>query len=88
MGCTVAELEHRLTAAEYAEWLAFYALDPWGEQRADMRMTQAVAASIAPHSKSKIDPNDYMLFPDAAHDLPDDVDGQEREWMMKLGRLG
>ena len=28
------------------------------------------------------------LFPDEAHDLPDDVEDQERQWMLQLGRAG
>lgn len=67
--------------------MAFYALDPWGEQRADMRMAQTVWATLAPHSKARIDANDFRLFPDEAHDLPDDVEAQEKAWMMKLGRM-
>ena len=66
--------------------MAFYALDPWGEQRADMRMARMVWAVLQPHTKANIDPQDFLLFPDDAHDLPDDADAQEREWMLKLSR--
>ena len=66
--------------------MAFYSLDPWGDQRADMRMTRLICAALAPHSKSTLDPRDYMLFPDDAHDLPDDVSDQEKQWMRKLAR--
>lgn len=70
------------------EWAAFYSLDPWGDQRADMRMAQTIWAILQPQSKAKVDPNDFLLFPDDAHDLPEDVDSQERQWMMKLSRSG
>lgn len=33
-----------LTAAQLAEWEAFYALEPWGELRADLRAAKLVAA--------------------------------------------
>jgi hypothetical protein len=33
-----------LTAGELAEWEAFYALEPWGELRADQRFAKVVAA--------------------------------------------
>ena len=85
-GDPVAELESRLSAAEYREWLAFYSLDPWGDQRADMRMAQIMWSVIQPQTKTKIDANDYRLFPDEAHDLPEDVSDQEKEWMLKLNR--
>ena len=29
-GCTVAEAQRRCSAAEFAEWVAFYSLEPWG----------------------------------------------------------
>lgn len=65
-------------------------IDPWGEQRADMRMAQIVSAALQPHLKpgKSIDPHDAMLFPDSAHAVPDDVTDQERVWMMKLSRSG
>lgn len=33
LGCTVAELGERITAAELTEWQAFYQLEPWGAWR-------------------------------------------------------
>jgi hypothetical protein len=51
-------------------------------------MARLVEAMLAPHTKERIDPNDYLLFPDAAHELPEDVDARERAWMMKLSRSG
>jgi hypothetical protein len=35
---TVAEAQERVTAREFAEWQAYYSLDPFGEARADYRM--------------------------------------------------
>jgi hypothetical protein len=75
-----------MPVAEYREWLAFYSLDPWGEQRADMRMAKIVWAALQPNSKARLDPNDFRLFPDEAHELPDDIDDQEKAWMLKLNR--
>jgi hypothetical protein len=86
LGCTVAELETTMSAAEYREWIAFYSIDPWGDQRADMRMARLAKTLLLPHTKSEIDPNDFLLFPDDAHELPDDVEGKERDWMLKLQR--
>lgn len=50
-------------------------------------MARLVWATLQPHSKSTIDPQDFLLFPDDANDLPDDVSAQERAWMLKLDRL-
>lgn len=41
---TVAEAQERVTASEFAEWQAFYRLDPFGEERADYRM--AILAAL------------------------------------------
>jgi hypothetical protein len=52
LGCPVAELSRRLTSAELTEWAAYYNLDPWGEDRADLR-AGIVAATIANRMRSK-----------------------------------
>ena len=36
-GCTVREAQARCNSREFAEWCAFYNLDPFGELRADYR---------------------------------------------------
>lgn len=81
---------HRLSSAEYQEWLAFYGIDPWGEQRSDLRMAKLMGAVLEPHLRPgvQVDLNDFLPYPDAAHDLPDDVDETERKWMLKLSRAG
>jgi hypothetical protein len=41
---TVAELEQRMTSREFSEWMAYFALEPFGEERADLRM--GILASV------------------------------------------
>jgi len=53
-----------------------------------MRMARLVWATLAPHTKTPPDPADHMLFPEDALDLPDDIEAQERDWMLKLQRSG
>jgi hypothetical protein len=52
---------------QYLEWKAFYALDPWGDQRADVR-TAIVAAVMANAWRGKdegpIGLETFMLFPE------------------------
>lgn len=43
-GCSVKELLSRVGSKELSEWIAYYRLDPFGQERADMRA--AVVASI------------------------------------------
>jgi hypothetical protein len=62
---TVGELLARISSAELTEWMAFDAIDPFGEERADLRagIIASVTAnhSFAPPSKPR-QPSDYMLF--------------------------
>jgi hypothetical protein len=64
---TVGDLLARISSAEFTEWMAFDAIDPFGEQRADLR-TGIIAAVTANHSfappREQRRPSDYMLFED------------------------
>ena len=44
--CTVRELLERLDAQELAEWTAYADLEPWGEERADLRSGIHAAATV------------------------------------------
>lgn len=46
MGRTVAELGAVLSYREFQEWCLFFQIEPWGEQRADLR-AGIVASTIA-----------------------------------------
>jgi hypothetical protein len=46
LGCTVSELQARMSSREFAEWIEFYGLEPFGEERADVR-SAIVASTIA-----------------------------------------
>jgi hypothetical protein len=41
----VREAQQRIDSREYAEWLAYYRLEPFGEGRADWRVAIAGAAA-------------------------------------------
>lgn len=45
-GCTVAELQERMSASEFAEWMAYERIDPWGLDRGDLRTAAMTAAII------------------------------------------
>lgn len=53
-----------------------------------MRMARTVTNLLSPHLKpgSNLDPMDFMLYPDDAHSIPDDISAQEKAWMLKLRR--
>jgi len=43
---TVTELLRRISSRELSEWLAYYELEPFGEERADLR-SAIVASTVA-----------------------------------------
>ncbi len=44
LGMTVAELGRRMTSSEFAEWIAYSRVEPFGERRADQRAWLQVGA--------------------------------------------
>lgn len=46
MGIPIAELQERVSSLEFAEYWAFYSLEPFGEERADLR-TGILGSTIA-----------------------------------------
>ena len=69
---TVAQLSECLSAAEEAHWIALYRLDPWGEQRDDMR--SALIAQLIHNTNSKKGKKlkDFMLFTEKPSDRVND----------------
>jgi len=65
---SVRELLARMDSHELAEWIAFYAIEPFGEQRADLRAA-IVASVIANCNRGKnqkaFKPADFMPFKEA-----------------------
>ena len=62
MGRTVRELLNSMDAAEFQGWVAYSELDPWTEDRADLR-AGIVAATVANanSTKGKFRPRDFMV---------------------------
>ncbi len=52
-----------MTSQQFAEWMAYSRLEPWGEERGDLRMG-IVASTIAnvnrPKGKKPFKPQDFM----------------------------
>jgi hypothetical protein len=70
---TVAELLARISSAEFTEWMAFDAIDPFGDERADLR-AGVIASVTANHSMNPPEkwrkPSDFMLFADKREPAP------------------
>ncbi len=57
----------QIDSREISEWQAYYSIDPFGDQRADIRMAILASAVVAPHierGKTAPKPADFMPFPD------------------------
>lgn len=71
----VCELMERMPYAEFIEQLAYYRVDPWGDD-----WTQAgtmACASVAPHVKRRVTPQDFIPKPKRAikQQTPDEIFG-------------
>lgn len=76
LGRTVAELEETLSSRELSEWIAFYAMEPFGEQRADLR-SAIIAATVANcHrvSGTAFQPADFMPYETRKKDVRESID--------------
>ena len=55
LGCTVRELQARMSSSEFGEWVAFYSIEPFGDHIEDLR-TGTLAALIANVNRAKDTP--------------------------------
>ena len=64
MGMTVRELLSRISSLELAEWMQFYGLSPFGDERNDLQ-AGIIAATIANVNSGKgkaFQPSDFMPY--------------------------
>lgn len=77
---TVGDLLHRLSSRELTEWMAYYALEPFGEERGDMR-AGIVASTLYNVHRGKntraATPEDFM--PKYGREEAEDQDDEVRE---------
>lgn len=64
---TVAELLERMSSREFSEWMIYYEIEPFGEERADWRQamtTSAVHNNFQAKAKTPkwTKPEDFMPF--------------------------
>lgn len=54
-----------ISADKFVEWMAFYEIDPWGEQRADLRAAQQMSIMVNMNLRKGAKPAkvaDFMNF--------------------------
>ncbi|MCM8596654.1 hypothetical protein [Accumulibacter sp.] len=89
MGRTIAELRAVLSYAEFQEWCGYYAIEPWGETRADLRA--GIVASTVHNvyagwvgSDHRATPADYMPYLERSEPPPTDeralTDDELADW--------
>lgn len=81
-GCTLKEAMCRCDSKEFALWVAYYRIDPWGESRADLR-TGIVASTVANVGTrdSRFKPSDFI--PKFDRKQSEQVDEPQSEEEMK-----
>jgi hypothetical protein len=57
---TVAEMLSRISSLELTEWMAYYKMDPFGEERADMRSAMVCTVMANAWGKKKFKIEDFM----------------------------
>lgn len=50
----------RIDSRELSEWMAFYKLEPFGEDRADLRMAILAQVCASPYSKKPVKVEDFI----------------------------
>ena len=60
----VTEAQQRITSSEFTEWQAFYNVEPFGDQRADLRsgIVACTIGSAFSDSDTQLAPSDFMPF--------------------------
>lgn len=61
LGSTVAELKARLGHAEFTEWQAFYAIEPFGHARSDIQTALLASLVANAHRDTKKRPRPYGI---------------------------
>ena len=60
-GCTVEEAQRRYDSAAFSEQCALYTIDPWGEERMDLRFAQLCMMVARPKKGKRVKLSDFMF---------------------------
>jgi hypothetical protein len=66
-----------MTSYEFLMWRRFYNEKPFGEDFADYRAALSVKQLLAPHTKSEIPFDSFLLFP------PEEIEETDQELLVK-----
>lgn len=84
---TVQELLARISSRELTEWMEYYQMEPFGQERADLQagVVASVVANVNRNSKSSKtwNPSDFMLqFEPPTPKSPQEIYRKIRDWAM------
>lgn len=59
---SVARAQEEISSAAFADWIAYYSIDPWGGERSDNMLANltAVVANVSGRLKQKVTPKDFL----------------------------
>lgn len=82
---TVAQLLNSMSSAEFSEWMAYYQIEPFGEEVADLRHAIGTAAIVnttiaAAGGKQRKKPEDFRIMP-VNDDAPADAEALRDKFM-------
>ena len=63
LGMSRKQAQREIDSREFAEWVAEYRIEPWGELRSDLRAGIIASAALAPWSKKGREPRPIDLMP-------------------------
>ena len=81
LGRTVNELETSLSSSEFAEWMAYYTIEPFGQWRDNLHAAQITAMlyNINRGNGSALGVDDFMYLDDVAAQ-----EKQDREFISRM----
>lgn len=90
LGKTVQELYEQMGAYEFSLWAAEYARNPWGEERADLRMGILASAVVNVSGKTvkrggEVKPSDYMPFQKKTDDEDEFINVDPATFLKSVG---
>lgn len=88
MGMSVKRLLAEFDSHELGEWMAFYKLEPWGEERADIRAAIVARTVASQWAKEVPDLEDFMPFLERDPQSLDDMKsvlGKARRQALPMG---
>jgi len=63
LGMSIRNAQREIDSREFAEWVAEFRLEPWGEIRSDLRAGIVASAALAPWCKKGHEPRPIDMMP-------------------------